>query len=197
MPTRSEFDPETGVLSKPQDYESERKAARKNLPAIQDAYARSKERSKSGKGRVTGKYDPASPAGSPSAPPKKTSSTTTVSKPETKPVSVPKKVAGSGREEQQMRRTGTTRPTTTSTPTKKKFKPTKTGGKIGGVAASPESGRVKPPKTETKAKTKAPTRRGFATAAAAIMANRKEIASRAASRKLSSGSADRVTETQG
>ena len=198
MPTRSEFDPETGVLSKPQDYESERKAARKNLPAIQDAYARSKERSKSGKGRVTGKYDPASPAGSPSAPPKKTSSTTTVSKPEAKPLFKPKKVAGSGREEQQMRRTGTTRPTTTSTPTKKKFKPTKTGGKIGGQSANPESGRVKvTPKKPSAPKTKAPTRRGFATAAAAIMANRKEIAARTASKKLTSGSADRVTETQG
>ena len=177
------------------DSEAQRQAARKNLSRMQADYARTKERAGKGQTLAT-RYDPTSPAGSggrPSAP--KAPKTTTE-------VSVPKKVAGSGREEQQMRRTGTTRP---SAPAPKKeptamqraasfrgkgtVKPRKTGGEkpMGGTKTTPLSGGTKP--SAPKARAPRP-----GSAAASLAANRREIARRQAARKLAGGGATRQTE---
>ena len=175
----------------PRDFESERQAARKNLGAMQSAYARSKERAGKGQTLAT-RYDPASPAGSagrPSAP--KAPKTTTE-------VSVPKRVAGSGMEEQRMRRTGTTRPsapapkkeptamqTAASFRDKGKTKPPKTVGEkpMGGTTTTKLSG-TKPSASKPQKKTMAQRGRGPGGAAAALAANREEIARRQAARKL-------------
>jgi len=180
------------------DSEAQRQAARKNLSRMQADYARTKERAGKGQTLAT-RYDPTSPAGSgsrPSAPkaPKAPKTTTEVS--------VPKKVAGSGREEQQMRRTGTTRP---SAPAPKReptalqraasfrgkgtVKPRKTGGEkpMGGTKTTPLSGGTK----SSAPKARAP-RPG--SAAASLAANRREIARRQAARKLAGGGATRQTE---
>ena len=178
----------------PRDFESERQAARKNLSRMQADYARTKERAGKGQTLAT-RYDPTSPAGSgsrPSAP--KAPKTTTE-------VSVPKKVAGSGREEQQMRRTGTTRP---SAPAPKKeptamqraasfrgkgtVKPSKTsGGKPTAGTTTTKLSGTKP--SAPKARAPRP-----GSAAASLAANRREIARRQAARKLASGGATRQTE---
>jgi len=183
------------------DYEAQRQAARKNLGAMQSEYARRKERAAKGQTLAT-TYDAANPAGSagrPSAPkaPKTTSK-----------VSVPKKVAGSGMEEQRMRRTGTTRP---SAPAPKKeptamqraasfkgkgtVKPPKTVGEkpMGGTTTTKLSG-TKPSASKPQKKTMAQRGRGPGGAAAALAANREEIARRQAARKLAGGGATRQTE---
>ena len=176
------------------DSEAQRQAARKNLSRMQADYARTKERAGKGQTLAT-RYDPASPAGSagrPSAP--KTPKTTSK-------VSVPKKVAGSGMEEQRMRRTGTTRP---SAPAPKKeptamqraasfkgkgtVKPSKTsGGKPTAGTTTTKLSGTKP--SAPKARAPRP-----GSAAAALAANRREIARRQAARKLAGGGATRQTE---
>ena len=99
-----------------------------------------------------------------------------------------------------MRRTGTKRPTTTSSSTSK-TQPTAMQSaasyKGKGQATVPKTKKTVTTKKPSTPKTKAPTKRGFATAADAIAASRQEIDRRAASRKLSSGSAGRKTEMQG
>lgn len=128
--------------------------------------------------------------------PKRKTSTATVAQ-KTKPVSKPKKAAGSPSMALQQQRPKT------KTQRKGTFKPTKTGGKIGGVAARPESGRVKPKtvtqklgaKTKTSRSTGRTTRRPSLAqgAAAALAANKKQIAAKKASRRLASGAAGRTT----
>ena len=179
------------------DSEAQRQAARKNLGAMQSAYARSKERAGKGQTLAT-RYDPASPAGRPSAPKtgQKKTSTATVSRRE---IPVPRKVAGSGREEQQMRRTGTTRPSAPAPkkePTamqraasfrdKGKTKPPKNVGErpMGGTTTAQLSRGTKPSAPKPQKKTMAQRGRGPGGAAAALAANREEIARRQAARKL-------------
>ena len=128
------------------------------------------------------------------AKPKRKTSTATVAR-KTKPVSTPKKAAGSPSMALQQQRPKT------RTQRKGTFKPTKTGGKIGGVAARPESGRVQPKTVTQKLGRKTSRSTGRTTrrpslaqgAAASIAASKKALAAKKASRRLASGAASRKT----